>query len=400
MDYLPRKIEKKLERWINREEIILIKGPRQSGKTTFLKHLEERYGGEYISLEIEEYAEAIKKDPISFAKRFLNKKFLYIDEAQYVKDIGKYLKIIQDNFKGKLKLIVTGSGSFEVKENLGKYLVGRAVYFELLPLTFEEFLLWKRENLYSLYKEYNSLFWKFLKDEEVLLRSPIFEKEFIELLEEFIIFGGFPAIVKEKDIQIKVELLKNLIQTYLEKDVFFFLNVRQLHKFKNFLKSLALNIGNIIEISSFSREFKMDFRTVEEYLNILIYTYIIELLLPFHKSLITELKKSKKLYFIDTGLRNALINNFVSFSERSDRGFLLENSVLSELRKNELETKYWRTAGKAEIDFIVFLENKTIPLEVKITPKIEKSLYSFIRTYKPERAVIINLNFSEVLLKN
>ena len=396
MDYLPRKIEKKLEKWINREEIILIKGPRQSGKTTFLKHLEERYGGEYISLEIEEYAEAIKKDPISFAKRFLNKKFLYIDEAQYVKDIGKYLKIIQDNFKGKLKLIVTGSGSFEVKENLGKYLVGRAVYFELLPLTFEEFLLWKRENLYSLYKEYNSLFWKFLKDEEVLLRSPIFEKEFIELLEEFIIFGGFPAIVKEKDIQIKVELLKNLIQTYLEKDVFFFLNVRQLHKFKNFLKSLALNIGNIIEISSFSREFKMDFRTVEEYLNILIYTYIIELLLPFHKSLITELKKSKKLYFIDTGLRNALINNFVSFSERSDRGFLLENFVLSELRKNELETKYWRTAGKAEIDFIVFLENKTIPLEVKITPKIEKSLYSFIRTYKPEKAVIMNLNFSEV----
>jgi len=399
MDYLPRKIEKKLERWINREEIILIKGPRQSGKTTFLKHLEERYGGEYISLEIEEYAEAIKKDPISFAKRFLNKKFLYIDEAQYVKDIGKYLKIIQDNFKGKLKLIVTGSGSFEVKENLGKYLVGRAVYFELLPLTFEEFLLWKRENLYSLYKEYNSLFWKFLKDEEVLLRSPIFEKEFIELLEEFIIFGGFPAIVKEKDIQIKVELLKNLIQTYLEKDVFFFLNVRQLHKFKNFLKSLALNIGNIIEISSFSREFKMDFRTVEEYLNILIYTYIIELLLPFHKSLITELKKSKKLYFIDTGLRNALINNFVSFSERSDRGFLLENFVLSELRKNELETKYWRTAGKAEIDFIVFLENKTIPLEVKITPKIEKSLYSFIRTYKPERAVIMNLNFSDVFIK-
>ena len=399
MDYLPRKIEKKLERWINREEIILIKGPRQSGKTTFLKHLEERYGGEYISLEIEEYAEAIKKDPISFAKRFISKKFLYIDEAQYVRDIGKYLKIIQDNFKGKLKLIVTGSGSFEVKENLGKYLVGRAVYFELLPLTFEEFLLWKRENLYSLYKEYNSLFWKFLKDEEVLLRSPIFEKEFIELLEEFIIFGGFPAIVKEKDIQIKVELLKNLIQTYLEKDVFFFLNVRQLHKFKNFLKSLALNIGDIIEISSFSREFKMDFRTVEEYLNILIYTYIIELLLPFHKSLITELKKSKKLYFIDTGLRNALINNFVSFSERSDRGFLLENFVLSELRKNELETKYWRTAGKAEIDFIVFLENKTIPLEVKITPKIEKSLYSFIRTYKPERAVIMNLNFSDVFIK-
>ena len=188
MDYLPRKIEEKLEKWISREEIILIKGPRQSGKTTFLKHLEEKYGGEYISLEIEEYAEAIKKDPISFAKRFLGKKFLYVDEAQYVKEIGKYLKIIQDNFKGKLKLVVTGSGSFEVKENLGKYLVGRAVYFELLPLTFEEFLLWKREDLHSLYKEYNSLFWKFLKGEEVSLKSPIFEKEFTEFLEEFIIF--------------------------------------------------------------------------------------------------------------------------------------------------------------------------------------------------------------------
>ncbi|RLG10060.1 AAA family ATPase, partial [Candidatus Pacearchaeota archaeon] len=98
-------------------------------------------------------------------------------------------------------------------------------------------------------------------------------------------------------------------------------------------------------------------------------------------------------------LRNALINNFLPFSERPDKGFLLENFVLSELRKNGLETKYWRTAGKAEIDFIIFIKNKIIPLEVKITPKIEKSLYSFIRTYKPERAMIMNLNFSEVSVK-
>ncbi|WP_022854134.1 AAA family ATPase [Thermodesulfatator atlanticus] len=97
MEYYPRIIEEKLEKWLPRKEIILLKGPRQSGKTTLLKHLQEKHGGAYISLEIEEYAKSLKTDPLLFAKRFLEQKILYLDEAQYLKDIGRYVKIIHDH---------------------------------------------------------------------------------------------------------------------------------------------------------------------------------------------------------------------------------------------------------------------------------------------------------------
>ena len=403
MEYFPRKIEKQIIKWFKRDKIILIKGPRQSGKTTLLLQLQKTFGGKYLSLEIEDYAEALKKDPILFAKTFGKEGFLYLDEAQYLKDIGKYVKIIYDHFKEKLKLVITGSGSFEVKENLGKYLVGRAVYFELFPLSFEEFLLWKtlltEEDLYSIYQEFSFKFWKFLKNEDSDFSSMILTEKFKNLWEEFVIFGGYPAIVKEEDEEIKIELLKNLLYTYLEKDIFFFLNVRQMEKFKNLLKALALSTGGIFEISSFSKEFKMDFRTVEEYLSLLKYTYVVEFISPFHKSLVTELKKNKKVYFIDSGLRNALINNFISFNNRGDQGILLENFLFSELRKRGLEVKYWRTTGKAEVDFVLFLKDKIIPIEAKVSPKVTRSLGSFLKFYTPEKAVIISINLSEIEIK-
>lgn len=397
MEYLPRKIEIFLGKWIERDEVILIKGPRQSGKTTFLKHLQEKYGGTYISLEFEDQAQTLIKDPLLFGKRYVEKKFLYIDEAQYVKDIGKYIKIIHDHYKGKLKILVTGSGSFEVKENLGRYLVGRAVYFELLPLSFEEFLLWKNRGLLEIFSEYSEKFWKFLTSGGSIQKEILFEKEFLKYWEEFLIYGGFPAVVKEEDKETKVFLLKNLIQTYLERDIFFFLNVRELEKFRNFLKSLSFLSGSLLELSNLAKELKLDYKTAVNYLNLLIQTYIVDLISPYHKNLLTELKKIKKLYFLDTGLRNAFLNNFSSFDSRTDRGELLENYVFSEFRKSGLEIKFWRTASKAEIDFVIFLNKNLIPVEVKLTPEIKKSLLSFLKTYCPDKAIIIGLHLEKIV---
>ena len=396
MEYLPRKIEKLLENWIKRDEVILIKGPRQSGKTTLLKHFQEKYGGAYISLEFEDLSQALIKDPLLFGKRYIEGKFLYIDEAQYVKDIGKYIKILYDNYKGRLKIFVTGSGSFEVKESLGKYLVGRAVYFELLPLSFEEFLLWKDKNLYEVFVEYFEEFFKFLASGKLVQRDIIFEREFLRYWEEFLLYGGFPAIVKEENEKIKIQLLKNLLQTYIEKDIFFFLNVRELEKFRNFLKSLSFLTGSLLELSSLSKELKMDYKTAVNYLNLLVQTYVVETVSSYHKNLVTELKKAKKIYFLDSGLRNALLNNFSSFNNRTDRGILLENFVFSEFRKAGLEIRFWRTASKAEVDFIVLYEGNPIPVEVKLTSEITKSFISFIKNYSPERATIISLDIKKI----
>lgn len=215
--------------------------------------------------------------------------------------------------------------------------------------------------------------------------SPVFEKEFRELLSEYINYGGFPAVVKEEDEEIKKELLRNLVATYIEKDVFFFLNVRQIEKFRKLLKLLAFNIGAVFEASSAMRDLHMDFRTVESYLSILSSTYIVSTLSPYHKNLSTELKKSSKVYFYDTGLRNSLLNSFHPLEERMDRGRLLKNFVLNELRHFCDKINYWRTTTKAEVDFIV---NERIPVEVKSEGKLRRGFYSFLKAYKPERAVV------------
>ena len=387
MEYYPRKIEKELEKWLKRREVILIKGPRQSGKTTLFLHLKEKLNGNYVTLEDEDILRAFEKTPKEFAKRFSEKRFLFIDEAQYCKKAGKIIKLLFDLFSDKLKIFATGSGSFDIKVEIGKYLVGRAAYFELLPLDFEEFLLWKAKDLYKIFLDYKKAFIDFILYGKKIKTSPAFEQEFNSLLSEYLIFGGFPGIVKENDKETKKELLKNLRRTYLEKDIFFFLDIRHIEKFRDLLKYLSFNIGSLLEISSLMNELKMDYKTVGNYLSILSNTYIITLVSPFHKNLATELKKSKKIYFNDTGLRNSIINNFLSLESRTDKGVLLENFIFNEL-KNFGKINYWRTTGKAEVDFVLQLEKEIIPIEVKTQSKLKKGFLSFLKTYKPKRALV------------
>jgi len=390
VEYYPRKIEEKLDKWINRREAILIKGPRQSGKTTLLLHLKDKFGGEYITFEDENMLRSFEDNPELFAKRFIRgeRNILFIDEAQYCSNVGKLLKFLFDSFSDKLKFIVTGSGSFDIKVEVGKYLVGRAIYFELLPLNFEEFLIWKAGDLHKIFTDYKRQVERLILEGEPIESKPVFQREFNTLLEEYILFGGFPAIVKEDDHYFKIELLKNLVRLYIEKDVFFFLNVRELEKFRSIIRYIALSIGSIFEYSSIMREFHVDYRTLENYLSILINTFIVSLIPPFHKNLVTELKKAKKIYFIDTGFRNSIINNFLPLSNRTDKGFLMENFILNELRSFGFEVYYWRTTGKAEVDFIIKVGDEVIPVEVKSGGSIGKSLISFIKSYKPRNAII------------
>ena len=391
MEYYPRKIEKDLENWLKRKETIIIKGPRQSGKTTLLLHLKEKLGGNYVTLEDEEILTSFEKNPKEFIKRYIQneKNIPFIDETQYSKNAGKTIKLIYDLFSEKIKLFVTGSGSFDIKVEIGKYLVGRAIYFELPPLDFEEFLLWRAKDLHKVFLDYKKSIKDFILEKENIEIEPVFQQEFKSLLQEYILFGGYPAIVKEKDAQIKKDLLKNLTRTYLEKDVFFFFNIMHLEKFKNLLKYISFNNGSLIELSSIMSELHMDFKTVENYLSILYNTSIISLLSPYHKNLTTELKKAKKVYFNDLGLRNSIINNFLPLESRMDKGTLLENYIFNELCRNfNDKINYWRTTGKAEVDFILQIDEKPIPIEVKSQTKPGKSFLSFLKAYKPKKALI------------
>lgn len=389
MEYYPRKIEEKLDKWLNREEILLLKGPRQAGKTTLILHLKEKLDGEYITCEDEGVKKALEENPKELVKRY-GKKFLFIDESQYVKDIGKRLKLIFD--LTKQKLIVTGSGSFDIKAEVGKYLVGRAVYFELMPLNFEEFLLWKAKDLHKVFVDNKRQLMDFISGGNIP-NKPVFENEFYNLLNEYIIFGGFPAIAKENDAEIKKELLKNLVRTYIEKDVFFFLGIRHIDKFRGLIAYLAFNNSSIVNLSSLMQELNMDYKTAENYLSVLSNTYVISLLSPFYRNLSTEIKKSKKAYFIDTGLRNSIINNFLPLENRNDKGMLYENFILNELKQEFDKINYWRTAGKAEVDFVISRENEVVPFEVKSETKLRRGFLSFINSYAPKRAVVFSKEF-------
>jgi len=391
MEYYPRKIEKELESWLKRKEVVLIKGPRQSGKTTLLLHLKEKLGGNYITLEDEDMLKTFEQNPKEFIKRFIDKEksLLFIDEAQYSKKAGKTIKLIFDLFSDKVKLFVTGSGSFDIKVEIGKHLVGRAIYFELLPLDFEEFLLWRAHDIHKIFLDYKNAVKGFISRGKDIKIKPAFEQEFNSLLSEYLVFGGFPAVVREQDREIKKGLLKNLARTYLEKDIFFFLNVRHIEKFRNLLNYLSFEISSLVEISSLMRELNMDYKTAESYLSILSSTYIISLISPFHKNLATELKKSKKIYFNDAGLRNSVINNFLYPESRTDKGALFENFILNELKSNfDGKVNYWRTTGRAEVDFILQVGREIIPVEVKSQTKLKRGFLSFLKTYKPEKALV------------
>ncbi len=385
MEYYPRKVEQNLDKWLGRREAVVIKGPRQAGKTTLLLHLKEKLGGSYVTLEDPDMLEEFDKRPKQFARRFGGN--LFLDEVQYSKNAGRVIKLIYDLFP-EIKLFISGSGSFDVRVPISKYLVGRAILFELYPLSFEEFILWKARDLYDIYIENKREVGKFMAGEKAKPEKA-FENEFKILLEEYIIYGGFPAVVKESDYEIKAQLLKSLQQTYLEKDVFFFFDIRHLEKFRDVLRFLSFNTGKLLEPFTLSKDLSIDIRTLWNYLSVLENTYVIRLVRPFFQNVSTEIRKRRKIYFVDTGLRNAILSNFTELSSRTDSGQLLENHVFIQLRDYG-EVRYWRTKGMAEVDFILFKNNELIPVEVKSLGNIKRGFLSFLKRYNPKRAIVFS----------
>lgn len=236
------------------------------------------HGEEYETFEDQSVLSAFEKTPREFIQRYIDRvRILFIDEAQYSEVAGKNLKLLYDLYSDKIKFVITGSGSFDIRVQVGKYLVGKSIYFELMPLSFEEFLLWKSNSLHKLFERYKSEVIEFIKDGKEPTSKPAFEAEFTGLLNEYLLYGGFPAIVLEKDESVKERLLSNLLTTYTEKDAFYFLNVMQLERFRGVMNYLSLNTGSLIELSSIMRELHVDFKTLENYLSILVNTYIIRL---------------------------------------------------------------------------------------------------------------------------
>ena len=412
MSYLCRDITQKLEKWLDRREIIAIKGPRQAGKTTILKILQEYLLSQknvppqniiYITFEDRDIMEAFSRDPKFYVKSYfpkeLNRKLYFlIDEFQYLQDGGQKLKLLYDIYEN-VKFIITGSSSLEIAAHTSQYLVGRVFSFYLYQFSFSEYLQLKPQNLQNVYRGYSKEINDFIEEGKVFRdREDIFAKDFSRYFEDFVVFGGYPEVVKSEDIETRIEILKNIYDTYITKDIVELLRIKDLSGFRIVVRLLANQAGNLLNLHTLASDSGSYFRQLRQYISILEETFIIRNLKPYFKNRITELKKNPKTYFVDTGLRNSIVNNFNRFEIRPDAGNLVENAVASYFYQHRGEDlRYWRTLGHAEVDFILKQNDRILPVEVKYSslksPKIDRSFKSFITAYQPPRAVVLTKGF-------
>ena len=404
-EIFPRDILTYLTKWLNRKEAYAIKGPRQSGKTTILKILQEKLKKEnviFLNFEDPDILEAFETNPKEYIKSFMinhGKYYFLMDEYHYVKNSGKTLKLLYDTFENA-KFIVTGSSSLELSDAMAKFLVGRVFFFELFQFSFHEFLTTKNPRLANVYKEKNNQIKHFIINSTVPSpKKDIFQKEFTPLLNEYLTFGGYPAVIKAEDKETKKTILKNIYDTYVSRDIIQFLKISNPTKYRCITRTLAALTGKLMNYNELSSKCQSYYKETKQTIATLSETYIIKLIQPFHRNPITELKKNPKVYFLDTGLRNHMISNYNPLEKRVDSGAIIENHVLLSLRNSfpDKTINYWRTIAKAEVDFILRLNDELIPIEAKYRtfkkPKISRSLRSFIKTYKPQKALIITKNF-------
>ena len=325
---IARTIETKLEKSLFLGKIVVIYGARQVGKTTLVKKILEKYPQDSIYLNCDEpdIRAALTNKTSTELKSFIgSNRLVVIDEAQRVNNIGLTLKLIADNFPD-IQIIATGSSSFELSGKIAEPLTGRKTEFFLYPLSVAEL---------------SQIF------------SPL---EIDRLLEERLVFGMYPGVVFSG--QEKEQRVRELATSYSYKDVLAYQDIRNPELLEKLLQALALQVGSEVSYNELARLLGVNKATVENYIRILEQAYIIFRVGPFSRNLRNELKRMRKIYFYDLGLRNALINNLNPVSLRSDVGALWENFLVSErIKRNNnngviTNNYYWRTTGGKEIDLV------------------------------------------------
>ncbi len=392
---IERELLSTVEEYLPKKEYLAIVGPRQAGKTTLLEMIQEKHPeAAYLTFEDRKTLALFEEDVDAFISLHCRKeKLLLVDEFQYAKDGGRNLKYIFDTVR-ELKIIVTGSSSLELKANVGKHMVGRIFFFNLWPLSFAEFLSFKDRKLAELYQERR---FNFERPPTVVVepQNDPLSLHFLPLFEEYLAFGGYPRLAAAENVEEKRTVLDNIVSTYLLRDVKGFLQIENESSYLKLITALALQIGNLYNLKELSDTTKLSYRQLTSYLDSLKQTFIIQDLTPFYTNPRTELTKTPKVYFLDSGLRNAATDNFTPLEKRADCGALAENFVFNSISHANLKVNFWRTKSKAEIDFVVRFGEETFPCEVKYQTglaSIPKSFYGFLEKY--------NFPFGLVITKN
>lgn len=375
--YIQRKIHQEIGSHLSRKEYTIITGPRQCGKTSLIKALYKELQNDnkqvaYITFEDQDILSAINIHPEEVFSYVIRpntqligvaheneRVYLFIDEIQYAADPSNFLKYLFDTYGENLKIIATGSSAFYIDDKFKDSLAGRKRVYELQTLSFDEYL------------QFSGYAHLLLDLEKIRFQADYISpanRELMDQLNDYLVFGGYPAVALEKNADERILLLKELKNAFLKKDIDE-AGISYHDKFYMLLTLLAGQTGNLVNRNELANTVGLDNKTIDNYLYVLQNSFHIALVKPFYSSLRKELTKMPKVYFKDTGMRNSALNRFYDFQNREDQGQLLENFVYKRLTNlyDKDNIKFWRTTDKMEIDFVVTTSfNEGLVYEVKM----------------------------------
>ncbi|MDR2854201.1 MAG: ATP-binding protein [Prevotellaceae bacterium] len=349
-------------------KVMLIFGARRVGKTVLMRNILNDFQGKTMILNGEDYDTLRLLEERSIANYrhlFSGVELLAIDEAQHIPDIGAKLKLMSDELHN-IRIIATGSSSFDLQNQSGEPLVGRSSRFLLLPFSQKE-----------------------ISENETPVQT-------MQNLEQRLLYGSYPEVVQMIGTEHKKEYLRDIVEAYLLKDILSVDGIKNASKMKDLLRLVALQLGNELSYEELSRHLGMSKNTVEKYLDLLSKVFIVYRLNAFNRNLRKEVTKAGKWYFYDNGIRNALISAFQPLSVRQDVGALWENYLIGERWKNKYnnllnnELYFWRTYDGQEIDLIETEDEKISAFELKWGNKIPSMPVAFQNSYPDAKFKVIN----------
>ena len=396
---IKRKLLNELRAHLKDDEITVITGPRQVGKTTLMRILMEELikDGQPVlffnldfeadSIYFQSQQHLVNKIKLEFGQK---RGYVFIDEIQRKENAGIFLKGIYDR-KFPYKFIVSGSGSLELKEKIQESLSGRKRLFELYPVSFEEFIHYRTN-----YK-YEDNFADFIQIES---------KKIDFYLIEYLNFGGYPGVITKEREQDKRILMEEIFHSYVERDLVYWLRIDRPEIFTKLIRLMSVQAGQLVNYSKLSAGLGISVQTLKKYLWFAQKTFVIDLVTPFFKNFKKEITKSPSVYFVDLGLRNYAVGQMGRYQEKGDMGFLFQNFIYNLLKEKVKpfgwNLHFYRTTDKAEVDLIIDRFTTQIPVEIKFIDirkdSIKRSMRSFIEKYSPAQAWIINSSYESEMI--
>lgn len=366
---IQRQLVKIVESRLFRKKAIIIVGPRQVGKTTLLKMLADKSDRRVLNWNCDEPDVRQKlTEPTStqLGAETANADIIFIDEAQRVQNIGITLKLLTDNFPDK-QIVVTGSSALELSNSINEPLTGRKYEYVMFPISAEELI----DN-----------------------HGAQVERR---LLERRIIYGSYPEVITNEGDE--KEILTNIVGSYLYKDIFSFQDVRKPEIIEQLLQALALQIGSEVSFNELGKLVGLNSLTVQRYIDLMEKSYIIFHLRSYSRNVRSELKKSRKIYFYDNGVRNAILGDFKPLDLRQDNGALWENYIIGERLKHNAynmfygKSYFWRTIQQQEIDYIEDVDGTLHAYEFKWnTTRQPRLTETFARNYPNHTFTVVTPN--------